>query len=147
TSSHLVYITLNTGMGAGFVIGGELYRGAGGAHPEFAHQSVDPRSPMPAVRCACGADNCLETLVSGNGIRRRYGRAAESLAPQEWDEVAFLFGQGLRNIATLTACDAIAVGGGVAIGGGQRFLDAAVQVMRDCLKLVPPPRVYLSRLG
>jgi predicted NBD/HSP70 family sugar kinase len=135
-------------MGGGFLMDGKIYRGQDGAHPEVGHQSVPFRCANPAaVRCECGAPDCLEALVSGNGIRRVYGKPAEDLNAAEWEEVAYNLGQGLRNMAALYAPDLIRIGGGVAVGAGERFIEAAGRVMEEHLKLVPAPRVELSRLG
>jgi predicted NBD/HSP70 family sugar kinase len=145
---HMLYITVSTGMGGGFIVDGSLYRGANGAHPEVGHQSITYRCANPAgVMCECGAPDCLEALVSGNGIRRVYGKPAEQLSPAEWDEVGFNLGQGLRNAATFYAPDVIVLGGGVAVGGGERLIGAARQVLHDRLKLVPVPAVRMSHLG
>jgi predicted NBD/HSP70 family sugar kinase len=86
-------------------------------------------------------------LISGNGIRRIYGKPAEELSPEEWEEVAYNLGQGLRNMAALYAPDLIRIGGGVAVGGGANFIQAAREVMEAHLRLVPAPRVELSHLG
>lgn len=145
---RFLYLTLSTGMGGGFLTDGKIYRGQGGSHPEVGHQSVHFRCSNPAgVQCECGAPDCLEALVSGNGIRRIYGKSAESLSQEEWDEVAYNLGQGLRNMVTFYAPDVILIGGGVALGGGENFIQAAVRVMEENLKLVPAPQVALSRLG
>ena len=145
---RFVYITVSTGMGGGFLVDGKIYRGMHGAHPGVGHQSIPYRCANPAgLRCECGAPDCLEALVSGNGIRRIYGKPAERLNSQEWGEVAYNLGQGLRNIAALYAPDLISIGGGVAVGGGEPFIRLAAQTMRDHLKLVPPPVVQLSQLG
>ncbi|HET6821999.1 MAG TPA: ROK family protein [Anaerolineales bacterium] len=147
-AKRFLYLTLSTGMGGGFLIDGRIYRGQAGAHPEVGHQSIHFRSSnISAVHCECGAPDCLEALVSGNGIRRIYGRPAENLSPREWEEVAYNLGQGLRNMATLYAPDLIRIGGGVAVGGGENFIHAARDVMEEHLKLVPAPHVELSRLG
>ena len=148
SAERFLYLTLSTGMGGGFLIDGKIYRGQGGAHPEVGHQSIHFRCSNPAaVQCECGAPDCLEALVSGNGIRRIYGKPAESLGSDEWGEVAYNLGQGLRNMATFYAPDVIRIGGGVAVGGGESFIEAARQVMEDGLKLVPAPQVSLSHLG
>ncbi len=148
SAPRFLYLTLSTGMGGGFLVDGKIYRGQDGAHPEVAHQSIHSRCSNPAaVQCECGVPDCLEALVSGNGIRRIYGKPAEDLSADEWEEVAYNLGQGLRNMAALYAPDLIRVGGGVAVGGGERFVEAAKQVMEEHLKLVPAPRVELSRLG
>ena len=144
----MLYITLSTGIGGGLMIGGQLYRGANGAHPEVAHQSIPYRCANPdGLQCECGLPDCLEALVSGNGIRRIYGRPAEELDAAQWDEVAYNLGQGLRNLAVILAPAVIVLGGGVAVGGGERLIIAAEQVMRGHLRLVPAPRVKLSSLG
>lgn len=146
--SRMVYITLSTGMGGGVLIDGRILRGSGGAHPEVGHQAVAARCTHPErVSCECGASDCLEALVSGNGIRRVYGRPPEELGEAEWDEVAHNLGQGLRNIAALHAPEVIVLGGGIAFGRGERLLAPARRVMESGLRLVPPPEVRLSRLG
>jgi predicted NBD/HSP70 family sugar kinase len=148
SASRFLYLTLSTGMGGGFLVDGKIYRGQDGAHPEVGHQSIHFRSANPsAVQCECGAPDCLEALISGNGIRRIYGKPAQALRPEEWDEVAYNLGQGLRNLATLYAPDLIRIGGGVAVGGGENFIRTAQEVMERHLKLVPPPQVALSELG
>lgn len=148
SAARFLYLTVSTGMGGGFLVDGRIYRGKEGAHPEVGHQSIAFRCSNPAaVQCECGAPDCLEALVSGNGIRRIYGKAAETLSAAEWQEVAYNLGQGLRNLAALLTPDLIRIGGGVAVGGGEPFLAAARRVMEDHLKIVPAPRVELSGLG
>lgn len=147
-ATRFVYLTLSTGMGGALVLNGEIYRGHLEAHPEVGHQSIAYVCRHPErVACECGAPDCLEALVSGNGIQRIYGKAAESLESDEWEEVAFNLGLGLRNIACFYAPEVIVLGGGVAVGGGERLLRRASRVMQDRLRLVPVPRVQLSSLG
>ncbi len=148
TASRLLYVTLSTGIGGGFLVDGEVYRGAGGGHPEIGHQSVPLRCSHPErVACECGAPDCLEALASGNGIRRVYGKPAEELGEGEWREVAWHLGQGLRNLAAIYLPDEVVLGGGVAMGGGEALVDAATEIMREHLRLVAAPTVRLSRLG
>lgn len=145
---RLLYLTLSTGMGGGFVVDGRIYRGTEDAHPEIAHQAIAYRCRHPErVVCECGAVGCLEALISGNGIRRIYGVPAEALDGDAWDEVAFNLGQGLRNLTVILAPDVIVLGGSVALGGAARLLDGATTVMREHLRIVPPPDVRLSTLG
>ncbi|HJZ46505.1 MAG TPA: ROK family protein [Roseiflexaceae bacterium] len=145
---RFLYITLSTGMGGGYLVDGKIYRGMGEAHPEIGHQAINFSCAHPErVRCECGAPDCLEALISGNGIRRIYGKPAEQLDDPEWAEVAYNLGQGLRNLATIYLPDLIVLGGGVAVGGGERLLLAARQVMAERLRLVPIPDLRLSQLG
>jgi predicted NBD/HSP70 family sugar kinase len=147
-AERFVYITLSTGMGGGFLLHGKIYRGMGDGHPEIGHIAVPIHCSNPsAVQCECGVPDCLEAVVSGNAIRRIYGKPAELLSEEEWAEVSYHLGQGLRNVAALYHPDVIAIGGGVAIGRGEKLITAACQVMREHLRLVQPPTVRLSRLG
>jgi predicted NBD/HSP70 family sugar kinase len=147
-SNRLLYITLSTGMGGGFVMDGKIYRGMQGAHPEIAHQAIPYRCSYPErVVCECGAEGCLEALVSGNGIRRIYQKSPEHLDEDEWDEVAYNLGQGLRNLGAIYLPEIIVLGGGVALGGGERFLNRARKVMERGLKIVPKPELRFSKLG
>lgn len=148
TESRLLYLTLSTGMGGGFVVDGKIYRGGlGGVHPEVGHQAIPFRCSHPErVQCECGAPDCLEGLISGNAIRRIYGKPAEELDPAEWDEVAWNLGMGLRNLAALYAPDLIVIGGGMS-RQGEKLLGPARAVMTAHLKLVPAPRVVVSKLG
>ena len=70
---HVVLLTLGTGIGSGFVIGGKLLRGSTGAAAEFGHTIVDPDGP----ECPCGLRGCIEQFASGGAIGRVARRAAE----------------------------------------------------------------------
>jgi predicted NBD/HSP70 family sugar kinase len=48
------------GVGGGVVVGGELFRGAGGFGGELGHVTVDPSGEL----CACGNRGCVETRVA-----------------------------------------------------------------------------------
>ena len=48
------------GIGAGIVVRGELFRGAGGFGGELGHITVDPEGDL----CACGSRGCVETRVA-----------------------------------------------------------------------------------
>ena len=60
----LALITLGTGIGAGFVVGGELQRGAQGFAGEPGHMIVDPNGRL----CVCGQRGCWERYASGSGL-------------------------------------------------------------------------------
>lgn len=68
--SGLAYLNLGTGVAAGLVIGGALWRGVRGAAGEIGHLSVDPEGP----RCRCGQRGCIEALAGGRAIAERWGR-------------------------------------------------------------------------
>ena len=171
---HVVVLTIGTGIGGGFVIGGRLLRGSTGAGTEFGHTVVDPRGP----ECPCGLRGCIEQFASGGAIARAARRAAQenpkstmatfagsveaitamhvSQAAREYDEVALdvmheagrWLGIGLSNIANLFDPQTIVLGGGV-IKAGESFLGVA----RDTLAAMSaaqrrrPMRLDVTTLG
>lgn len=54
-----VYLKVATGVGAGLMIGGQIYRGATGVAGEIGHLAIDPDGP----ECVCGNRGCLVTFV------------------------------------------------------------------------------------
>jgi glucokinase len=57
----LFYITVSTGVGGGWILNGQPWRGAGGMAGEIGHIVVDPAGPV----CLCGKRGCVERLASG----------------------------------------------------------------------------------
>lgn len=68
----LIYITVSTGIGAGFVVNGRLIQGRDGGAGEVGHNIVVEDGPL----CGCGRRGCLEAVASGTAIARM---AAEKL--------------------------------------------------------------------
>jgi glucokinase len=67
----VVMLTFGTGVGGGALVGGEIYRGVGGEHPELGHVPALPDGP----ECYCGMRGCLEAVASGTAIGKA-GQAA-----------------------------------------------------------------------
>ena len=63
-ADDLAYLSLGTGLAAGFVLSGKLRRGVHGAAGEIGHVPVDP---LGAV-CSCGQRGCLELQASGSAL-------------------------------------------------------------------------------
>lgn len=70
--SELLYVKAATGVGAGLVLDGRLYRGATGTAGEFGHMTIDPAGPI----CRCGNRGCVEVYAGADGVleplRRRH---------------------------------------------------------------------------
>ncbi|HEY8590917.1 MAG TPA: ROK family protein [Naasia sp.] len=64
----MAYLNLGTGLAAGLVLGGRLWRGSRGSAGEIGHIPVDPAGPL----CPCGQRGCLETLASGSAVARQW---------------------------------------------------------------------------
>jgi predicted NBD/HSP70 family sugar kinase len=63
-ASEMAYIMLGSGIGAGLIIGGQVYRGSGGTAGEIGHVLVDERGPL----CRCGNRGCLETYAGADAL-------------------------------------------------------------------------------
>ncbi|MFF5204745.1 ROK family glucokinase [Streptosporangium sp. NPDC000396] len=62
--SHLVCVTVGTGIGGGIVLNGSLYRGRWGMGAELGHMQVVPGGRL----CGCGKLGCWEQYASGNAL-------------------------------------------------------------------------------
>ena len=67
--SDVLYVSGEIGVGAGIIVGGELFRGSQGFGGEFGHMTIDPTGRP----CACGSRGCLETLVGLEALLERAG--------------------------------------------------------------------------
>lgn len=72
SAGTMAYLNLGTGIAAGFVKDGKLWRGARGTAGEVGHISVDPHGPL----CKCGQHGCIEAFCGGGAIAERWGREA-----------------------------------------------------------------------
>jgi glucokinase len=66
--SHLVMLTLGTGVGGGVVIDGLSFRGAHGLGAELGHMTVNPDGPPCPGNCP--NRGCLEAYCSGQALER-----------------------------------------------------------------------------
>jgi predicted NBD/HSP70 family sugar kinase len=69
TASSLAYLNLGTGLAAGLILDGRLWRGSRGTAGEIGHISVDPAGPLDGD----GLPGALETYASGSGFARQWG--------------------------------------------------------------------------
>jgi glucokinase len=143
---HVVLIAVGTGIGAGLLLDGRLYRGRWGAAGEPGHYRVVPDGRL----CGCGNRGCWEQYVSGNALvaearefaRRSPGAAVRLLqlaggsvegidgpavtrAALEGDAVALRcfeiighwLGTGLADLAAILDPGCFVIGGGVSEAG------------------------------
>jgi len=164
----LVYVTVSTGVGAGIIIGGQLYRGSSGSAGELGHTVVEPGGP----KCNCGKKGCLEVMASGTAIGRMarqlvddgFGQgilklaggkkenitaktvgnaflAGDTEARAILEEVAFYLGIGLSNVINLLNPALLVLGGGV-INIGEPFLELVNNEL--ALQVLPQPHKDLT---
>jgi glucokinase-like ROK family protein len=82
-AKDVIYIHIGTGIGAAFLIDGELHNGFTNTAGEIGHISIDPNGPP----CRCGSKGCLELLASGQAIASRTMdrlRTGRSSILREW---------------------------------------------------------------
>jgi len=65
-AQDVLYVKLTSGIGAGVIVKGGLYRGTAGRAGELGHVRVRPDGPV----CRCGRRGCLETVASTDALRR-----------------------------------------------------------------------------
>lgn len=163
----LAYLSIGTGIAAGLVLNGRLYRGAHDMAGEIGHVSVDPAGP----RCNCGAYGCLEVMAAGPAIatlaakfipnggetvttRDVYWRAlrGDDAARRVVARVAHFHAQAIYLLVMAYDVEKVVLGGGVT-GAGDAFEQplrqalanlradsglAAAMLPDELIKLMPP---------
>ncbi|MHA6263583.1 ROK family transcriptional regulator [Arenibacterium sp. CAU 1754] len=66
THTDFIVVTIESGVGMGLVIGGDLYRGTRGCGAEFGHTKVH----LDGALCRCGQRGCLEAYVADYALVR-----------------------------------------------------------------------------
>ena len=69
-SQNLAFLTCSTGIGAGLILDGRLFRGASSLAGEVGHLEIVPGG----LPCGCGRKGCLEAYASGAGMAARLQR-------------------------------------------------------------------------
>jgi glucokinase len=152
--THLVMLTLGTGVGGGVVIDGMTFRGAQGLGAELGHMAINADGPPCPGNCP--NRGCLESYCSGQALERdatelakdkpdsalasRIGpdgkvsgpelvAAAEEGDPDALllvDNFARMLGIGIANYVNIFEPSRLAIGGGLS-RASHLFLDRAIQ--------------------
>jgi predicted NBD/HSP70 family sugar kinase len=162
-SGTMAFLNLGTGMAAGIVVDGRLWRGSTGIAGEIGHIPVDPAGAL----CGCGQRGCLETIASGSGIARQWAsddplpvRALFAAAADGDREARAIKARLAEGIASAVRVLVLTVDvGTVVIGGGlshlgERLLGDVHEVLHDWERTSPflasldlPARVRLVPEG
>ncbi len=144
--THLVMVTLGTGIGGAILTDGRIQRGRFGIAGEFGHMQVMPGGH----RCECGNRGCWEQYASGNALVREArslvaagsplaadlasvvdgdlsaltgpvitdaAQAGDPIAAELLSEVGTWLGTGLANLADAFDPGVFVIGGGVSAAG------------------------------
>jgi glucokinase len=147
-TNSLAYLNLGTGLAAGLVLGGELWRGSRGAAGEIGHILIDPAGPPDGD----GQPGALEVLASGSGIAsQRPGSVADMLAAAAaGDAHAIEIRNGMfvgvasavRILVLTVDVDVVVIGGGIS-NMGDDLLDAVRDIIADWEATSP----FITSLG
>ncbi|MEC3997683.1 ROK family transcriptional regulator [Actinacidiphila sp. DG2A-62] len=125
----LAYIKVASGVGAGLVIDGRIYRGPGGTAGEIGHITLDESGPV----CRCGNRGCLETFTAaryvlellrgshGEGLTIpkmvQLGREGDPGCRRVIGDVGRHIGMGVASLSNLLNPSRVVLGGDLAEAG------------------------------
>ena len=126
--SDFVYVSGEVGIGGGIVIGGELFRGAGGFGGEIGHMTIDPQGPP----CRCGSRGCLERLAGQEALLRLAGwdprRHGQGPRP-EWPGAMLAQSADRGSIKTLEALEKVGHVLGIALASVTNLLSPQAVIL------------------
>ncbi len=156
--THVMMITLGTGIGGGILVNGQVERGRFGIAGEFGHMQVVPGGH----RCECGNRGCWEQYASGNALVRearslfsanspiandlldrvegrpgsltgplitQAARDGDPTARELLAEIGSWLGVGIANLAAAFDPGTFVIGGGVS-AAGDLLLDSARETFK-----------------
>ncbi|MGW7358928.1 ROK family transcriptional regulator [Streptomyces sp. NPDC054802] len=113
--ASFAYLHLGTGLGAGLVLGGALYRGERTGAGEFGHQVIQLDGP----ECGCGKRGCIEALC------------LRAVARGDLAEAARVLGVGATNLVELLDIDRVLLGGRVVAAAEDEFVRGVGAVLAE----------------
>lgn len=147
--THVVFLTVGTGIGGAVIIDGRLFNGYANRGTELGHV------PLIATgeRCACGAVGCLEHYASTAALVRRFAALAQErgltfdeeingelivrlyheafpLAIDCLNEHFYYLGRGIAGFINIFSPERIVIGGGVAESGAF-YLEKIREVVKE----------------
>lgn len=128
-SGSMAYLNLGTGVAAGIVIDGRIWRGARGTAGEVGHISVDPHGRL----CGCGQRGCVETFCGGGALAKAWGRpgalpvrdifdaadAGDPLGAALRDDLFFGAAAAVRVLVLSADVETVVIGGGLTAMGSR----------------------------
>lgn len=134
---NFIHVSGEIGIGAGVVVGGELFRGSNGFAGELGHVMVSESGQ----RCECGSTGCLEQVAGQEAILRAAGlptRPGTSLGTPEGPLARLVELADEQDPKALAAIRQAGVSLGIALAGMVNVLDPDAVVLGGmCAQLAP----------
>lgn len=159
---NALVLVIGTGIASTVILDGEVYDGDGYAG-EIGHARIEPLASRAAIRCACGAEGCLQTVSSAAAIARNYStasgrpvdgaepvmaaaaagdRTAVAVLEQAFDGLALAIAQSVA----LLAPQAVIFGGGLS-NAGDALLRPVASRLDSVLSFHRRPRLLRAAFG
>jgi glucokinase len=142
----MAYLNVGTGLAAGIVLDGRVWRGFRGIAGEVGHLPVDP----DGIVCICGQIGCLETVASGIALRGDWAGGDFATALARGDAAALrarrLLVHGVTDAVQVLfqtiGVETVVLGGGVV-----NNLDGVAESVRDELAARASRSPFVASLG
>jgi len=162
--SDFIVITIESGVGMGMVLGGQIYRGTRGCGAEFGHTKVH----LEGALCRCGQRGCLEAYVADYALVREANsvgavslntptsqavttilsaaRAGDTTARRVVDRAGRMFAMGLANLVNIFDPELVILAG-EQIEFDHLYADAVIEEMRKSTVEIdkPAPKVVVHK--
>ena len=127
--ASVVYLTVGTGIGAGVVLGDQVWHGMLG--PEVGHVRIPRACDDAYAGCCPFHGDCWEGLASGQALAGRLGCPADELPDDDpvWELETGYLAAGILAITLTLSPHRVIVGGGV--GGRPGLLERVRQQLRE----------------
>lgn len=171
--TDFIVVTIESGVGMGIVLNGEIYRGTRGCGAEFGHTKVQ----LDGALCRCGQRGCLEAYVADYALLREAAiaappqtdaphtdpqrsseerltalmeaaRAGERTATSILNRAARMFAMGLANLVNVFDPQLIILSG-EQMRFDFLFADRVLDSIRDQIVMIDaePPQVVIHKWG
>lgn len=110
---NILYVTVGTGVGVGYISHGELYSGR--SHPEGGHILLHRLADDDFAGVCPYHGDCLEGIAAGSAVEKRTGKKGYELTPTDhcWKQEAYYLAQACMTYTLTFSPDLIIFGGGV----------------------------------
>lgn len=145
-------VTIGTGIGAGMIYNGEIYRGVNSAEGEVGHMTIK----YDGIPCNCGRRGCFEAYASANALAKMAeerinsypdtilkqcekinGKAVfeafaqkDKLVTEVMEEYTSILSEGFANIINIVQPEELVIGGGIS-ASGDLFIPETIRKTRE----------------